>query len=328
MVFKTNASNLDELDIARAELAAFSVEEEAPIYIGQGEFSGAPTWLQQVIDRAAMFDYGNFSPTRWQRIQLERYDRTFDHSTHNLYPFVGKIEPRLARACINLAVGHKDFATVVDPFCGSGTILLEANLMGFNVVGGDLDPFAYWLSMMKLSLDDDEYDQVVRKLNPGFARHNTVLAQQRRACPPRKSAKGWLYCKPAEITLSQSLGGKVEAIVTSPPYYDAINYNDRHAEIRRRLDLGAPRQQSMGIDQSVYDYGADIVKVSQAMFNSLAIRGRIVLIAASYHGVDVPQLYLNALEKLGMRPIQRLKRAYRSPVLDVKEDVILVMEKP
>lgn len=54
----------------------------------------------------------------------------------------GMIPPKLAQIMINLARrDEKDFSKkiILDPFCGSGTILMEAYLMGFkNIIGSDL----------------------------------------------------------------------------------------------------------------------------------------------------------------------------------------------
>jgi tRNA G10 N-methylase Trm11 len=53
----------------------------------------------------------------------------------------GMLPPKLARMMLNLALGPNPDpeSTVLDPFCGSGTILLEALERGVNVVGNDLD---------------------------------------------------------------------------------------------------------------------------------------------------------------------------------------------
>ncbi len=52
---------------------------------------------------------------------------------------VGMLPPKLAQIIINLA-RPGDGATVLDPFCGTGVVLQEASLMGYNVYGTDLDP--------------------------------------------------------------------------------------------------------------------------------------------------------------------------------------------
>ncbi len=50
----------------------------------------------------------------------------------------GCMSPKLARAMVNLArVKKGDF--VLDPFCGTGGILIEAGLIGAKVIGSDID---------------------------------------------------------------------------------------------------------------------------------------------------------------------------------------------
>lgn len=49
--------------------------------------------------------------------------------------------PPLARCLVNLARARPG-ATLLDPFCGIGTVLQEAMLLGVNVVGSDVDPEA------------------------------------------------------------------------------------------------------------------------------------------------------------------------------------------
>ena len=56
---------------------------------------------------------------------------------------VGMLPPKLAQIIINLAVGTanpKFGAVVLDPFCGTGVVLQEASLMGFDIYGTDLEP--------------------------------------------------------------------------------------------------------------------------------------------------------------------------------------------
>lgn len=54
-------------------------------------------------------------------------------------PRLGMLPPKLAKIMINLTIGKSPpkNLTIVDPFCGTGTILMEALLMGFNTVGYD-----------------------------------------------------------------------------------------------------------------------------------------------------------------------------------------------
>lgn len=51
----------------------------------------------------------------------------------------GSLKPTIAAAMVMMAVGDKGNLNVVDNFCGSGTILCEAALMGHSIFGGDID---------------------------------------------------------------------------------------------------------------------------------------------------------------------------------------------
>ncbi len=54
----------------------------------------------------------------------------------------GMLPPKLAQIIINLATGNtapSGKLTVLDPFCGTGVTLIEANLMGFSSLGSDLE---------------------------------------------------------------------------------------------------------------------------------------------------------------------------------------------
>lgn len=53
---------------------------------------------------------------------------------------VGMLPPKLAQTMINLAIGAKKSGVLLDPFCGTGVVLQEAALMGFDVYGTDLEP--------------------------------------------------------------------------------------------------------------------------------------------------------------------------------------------
>lgn len=52
-------------------------------------------------------------------------------------PFVGMLPPKLARMMINLT-GQRAAGNLLDPFCGTGVMLQEAALLGYDVYGTDL----------------------------------------------------------------------------------------------------------------------------------------------------------------------------------------------
>jgi tRNA G10 N-methylase Trm11 len=52
---------------------------------------------------------------------------------------LGMLPPKVARMAVNIATGtEKKGKTLLDPFCGMGTVLSEGYVAGCNVIGGDL----------------------------------------------------------------------------------------------------------------------------------------------------------------------------------------------
>lgn len=94
-------------------------------------------------------------PNGWELLFIRDNDKTIIAQTYALQDIeayaardqarpkrdarVGMLPPKLAQIIINLAA-PKDAATVLDPFCGTGVVLQEALLMGFNAYGTDLEP--------------------------------------------------------------------------------------------------------------------------------------------------------------------------------------------
>lgn len=74
------------------------------------------------------------------------FDSRKAHKRPKLHPTA--LNPKLARALINLAGAEKE---IMDPFCGSGGILLEAALIGIKPIGSDL--YKYMIARAKINLD-------------------------------------------------------------------------------------------------------------------------------------------------------------------------------
>lgn len=67
---------------------------------------------------------------------------------HNLHPYPARFIADLPRALIRL-FPPREGSTVFDPFCGSGTTLLEAGRAGHDSLGVDLNPVATLISRVK-----------------------------------------------------------------------------------------------------------------------------------------------------------------------------------
>lgn len=66
---------------------------------------------------------------------------------HSISSYVGRIKPSFAHFLINIFSEEND--VVLDPFCGVGTIPLEADNLGRQAIGNDLNPYANLISLSK-----------------------------------------------------------------------------------------------------------------------------------------------------------------------------------
>jgi DNA modification methylase len=100
--------------------------------------------------------------------------------THGIHAYKGKFYPQLAKGLIN-QLGLEPGAKILDPFCGSGTTLLEGHLNGFATYGCDLHPLAAKIAKAKTAILDVNPDVVTEAV--------TVLLEQIEAAPSRLPAQ-------------------------------------------------------------------------------------------------------------------------------------------
>ena len=79
-----------------------------------------------------------------------------DDMTHSLYPYPARLLRQIPRFFLHCEQVLKPGEVVLDPFCGSGTVLVEARSAGVPAWGVDINPFACLLSRVKTSLIDRE----------------------------------------------------------------------------------------------------------------------------------------------------------------------------
>lgn len=86
--------------------------------------------------------------------------------THGIHYYKGKFYPQLVKVLLNISKTHSG-CNVLDPFCGSGTVLLEGYLNGFRTFGCDLNPLAAEIARAKIEIllvDSNSFDASVAKL--------------------------------------------------------------------------------------------------------------------------------------------------------------------
>lgn len=74
--------------------------------------------------------------------------------SHGIHYYKAKFFPRMARSMLNITAGQHDLSSlsVLDPFVGSGTTLLEASQLGIQNIGVDIDPLSALISQSKLNI--------------------------------------------------------------------------------------------------------------------------------------------------------------------------------
>lgn len=83
--------------------------------------------------------------------QWEFTSANTQYLTHGLFPYPARMIPQIAERLISVYWPDKDQRTglIVDMFCGSGTVLVEASLRGIPSLGIDINPFAVLLARAK-----------------------------------------------------------------------------------------------------------------------------------------------------------------------------------
>jgi SAM-dependent methyltransferase len=95
------------------------------------------------------------------------------YSAHGLHEYKGKFNPQIARAILNI-LNIQPGARVLDPFCGSGTALLECVHLGIRAIGADINPLAVFVANAKVDAMRIPTPQHRRALDAALKRSKTI----------------------------------------------------------------------------------------------------------------------------------------------------------
>ncbi len=142
-----NVQFIYELALAQLELSVFGYEfliensmRKMRVWGGDNEnFCKRTAYFQSIGDRESVYPL-IVSKNRTRSIN--------QYLTHWIYPYKGKFHPQMIRALLNIT-GLTEGETVLDPFVGSGTLALEAQLLGINSVCFDISPLCVLQTRVK-----------------------------------------------------------------------------------------------------------------------------------------------------------------------------------
>ena len=122
--YKNRSKNIDSQPIVKALAGIYTKDRDVTLENPDVEIRGL------ITDSTV---YVGFKTAEINRSQFE--DRKVQHR-----PFFSPISlhPKLAHALVNLSLIKKD-ETLLDPFCGTGGILIEAGLIGARMIGSDVE---------------------------------------------------------------------------------------------------------------------------------------------------------------------------------------------
>jgi len=107
------------------------------------------------------------------------------YATHGLFPYRGKFHPQMIKGIINV-MGLKPGDIVLDPMMGSGTVLVEACLMGIRSIGVDASPFCRFMSQTKI----DALTMSLSRSRKAFSNYEEVFAYfQKQVGKPARGTK-------------------------------------------------------------------------------------------------------------------------------------------
>ncbi len=149
LVLFDNVQFIYELALAQLELKSLGVEFEVTNGLREFRLLKEPEDTELLKKRLAYFKSVKGQYTDYFHIVRKNRTRSVNqYLTHWIYPYKGKFHPQMIRALLNI-IGLNKGDTVLDPFIGSGTTAVEAQLLGINCVGIDISPLCVLQSKVK-----------------------------------------------------------------------------------------------------------------------------------------------------------------------------------
>lgn len=135
------------------------------------------------IDDSVNPEYLTSIKQLWQDSnRVKKYDPSWNYAddnsrayTHSIHPYPAMMIPQVAGRLIDMYAKPK--AVVLDPFSGSGSVLLEAFIRGYDSYGIDINPLSLLISGVKTTpvnpkILQKEVEKIFKRVSSPVLRHN------------------------------------------------------------------------------------------------------------------------------------------------------------
>ena len=186
----------------------------------------------------------------WRERNLPERIRT--KHVHRLHPYLGKFIPQLVE--IFLRKYFSSGQTVLDPFCGSGTTLVQANELGINSIGCDISAFNVLLCRAKTTKYNPvkvrkEILDILEKVRSATQDNNLTLWPTKPTYKPSKTDNQYLMKWFAPQALRELLAYRYFIENGDYEYKDLLRVilsrSARSARLTTHYDLEFPKKPQM-----------------------------------------------------------------------------------
>ena len=139
-------ATLDNCKTCRAKDNCLMLREQLAFYNRLG--------ISQIDDDIDPNSLSNIKHLWQDSTRAKKYDPSWNYAedntrayTHPIHPYPAMMIPQVAGRLIDIYAKPK--AVVLDPFCGSGSVLLEALIRGYDSYGIDINPLSLLISKVK-----------------------------------------------------------------------------------------------------------------------------------------------------------------------------------
>ena len=142
------------------------------------------------------------------------------YATHGLFPYRGKFHPQLIKSIMNL-LNISPGDTVLDPMCGSGTLNIEASIIGINSIGIEKSPFCILMSKVKYETLKANSSQLSSAIDRMQSSYETLVGNTR---------------LPIDYAWEDNL--ELDKMITLLAFLDAMGYERR---CKKNIDVLYPK---------------------------------------------------------------------------------------